>query len=275
MNVDVSPDGSALTYSTSETPGEKVWVKELPAGPVTLLTPWPRHSRRPVWSRDGTSVQFVSNAQGGHWHARSVRSDGSSPAPDTILDLEEDPLFEVVPAGSGTLFRAGDMGPNRADVGYAAGDTVRWLLDAGYNEHAVTLSPDGRWMAYVAGFSGREEVYVRPFPDVGRRRIQVSTNGGTEPVWGADGRELFFRDGEGWMTAAQVARDPDFRVVSRERLFDASSYRSDFNHRAYDVAPAGERFVMIRTVDRAAEDAGALIAVENWFRELRSAMEER
>ncbi|MDX1675156.1 MAG: protein kinase [Longimicrobiales bacterium] len=276
LTVRLSPDDRHIAFVTREAAGEKIWTKELDGGPVTLLTPWPRRSYRPVWSRDGQSIFFASNHQGGHWHARRVRADGSSPRADTVLVLES-PIFEVLPPDDDgrVVFRAGDIGPNRADVGYAAGDSVVWALRSPANEFEVALSPDGRWLAYVAGFTGRAEVYVRPFPDVASRRVQVSANGGTAPAWGPDGRELYFRDGDGWMVAARVAAAPEFSVTSRTRLFDATAYRSDPTYRAYDVDSNGSRFLMIRPLLTDGSYEGSVVVVERWFEELNAVMEDR
>ena len=70
--------------------------------------------------------------------------------------------------------------------------TVEWLLKTEANEDDAEISPDGRWLAYDSDESGESEVYVRPFPNVGEGRWQVSTNGGRNPVWGPNGQEIFY-----------------------------------------------------------------------------------
>ena len=82
-------------------------------------------------------------------------------------------------------------------AGPGADSVPRPLLQSTYDHYGMVLSPDGRWLAYVSEESGRPEVYVRPFPNVDSARIAVSVGGANEPLWRADGRELFFRDRQG------------------------------------------------------------------------------
>ena len=277
ITLSLSPQDDRLAVSEITTGVEQVWVKQLPDGPLTRLTVGSTAATRPVWTPDGRGIAYVTSDTGGTNHARILRSDGSSLAPDTLL-LTERVLWEILvgDVGQGVLFREGATGAD-ANVGHRGqGDTTgTLLLNSPFDEHAIALSPDGRWLAYVSNFSGREEVYVRPFPEVGARRVQVSGNGGTEPVWAHSGRELFYRDGEGWMTAAAVTTEPEFQVTSRERLFDARIYRSVVAYRAYDVARSDQRFVMLQAGEVEGTGAADMILVENWFTELRQVVEGR
>jgi len=118
------------------------------------------------------------------------------------------------------------------------------------------FSPDGHSIAYNSDESGRPEVYVRSFPDVGSR-IQISTGGGRRPVWAPDGRTLYYWEGNR-LTSATLARDPALRVVSRKQLFDGR-YETD-----YDISHDGSRFLMIET-----ETSGlSLVVIPNWLTEL-------
>nr|NIW38526.1 hypothetical protein [Gemmatimonadota bacterium]NIY12330.1 hypothetical protein [Gemmatimonadota bacterium] len=89
------------------------------------------------------------------------------------------------------------------------------------------------------------------------------------------GTELFFRDGQGWMTVAAVVTEPEFRVASRTRLFDASAYDFDPSYRAYDVARDDQRFIMLQRGEIQEEFAADMVLVENWLTEMRQAMERR
>lgn len=115
----------------------------------------------------------------------------------------------------------------------------------GVDELAPTVSPGGRYVAYASNETGRYEIWVRAFPDVARGRWQVSTDGGQEPVWGADGRELFYRTQPGELVAARVDTDPTFTVLSIDVLFADPELFSSERHAAFDVAADG-RFLMIR-----------------------------
>ena len=127
------------------------------------------------------------------------------------------------------------------------------------------LSPDGRWIAFSTNESGRDEVVVQPFPGPGGR-IQVSTGGGTEPVWSRDGRRLFYR-GERTLMAAVIRSSPAFTVESRDTvLTDAYVYASN-PHANWDVMPDGKHFIFLEP-----DNAGELVVVANWTAVLRARM---
>lgn len=124
------------------------------------------------------------------------------------------------------------------------------------------LSPDGRWIAYSSDESGTFQVYVRPFPDTQRSKRQVSTEGGVQPRWSRDGRELFYisLDGNRELVAARI--DPTAGIVVRERtpLFSTTPFGLQSIQRAYDVSPDAKRFLFVRTGGNLASDALVLVA---------------
>jgi serine/threonine-protein kinase len=143
------------------------------------------------------------------------------------------------------------------------------LVETPYQEAQATLSPDGQWFAYSSERSGRREVYVRPFPEADGE-FQISNGGGSSPVWGHLGRELFYLDGSDMLVAATYTASPGFSIESQETLFDASDYSMGTRGTpaGYDVTRDDQRFVMIREDD--APDAGVeLILVQNLFEELK------
>ena len=140
------------------------------------------------------------------------------------------------------------------------------LVATEFAEHSPALSPDGRWLVYVSNRSGRDEVYVRPFPNAGDARWQVSPNGGIEPVWAHSGRELFYRNGANELVAAEVVATPRFTVGTQRVLFSLVDYQTDDPHTPYAVSSDDQRFMMIR---RAGAAQGELILVLNWFEELK------
>ncbi|MGH9388847.1 MAG: TolB family protein, partial [Vicinamibacteria bacterium] len=136
---------------------------------------------------------------------------------------------------------------------------LRPLLSTPSNETVARFSPDGRWIAYQSDESGRDEVYLTAYPGPGGRS-QVSTNGGIDPAWSRDGREIFFPSG-GKMMAAAVETRPKLRVGLPKPLFDLT------NLDEYDVSLDG-RFVFIR--NRGDEAAPKSLAVVlNWFDDLK------
>jgi hypothetical protein len=124
------------------------------------------------------------------------------------------------------------------------------------------LSPDGRWLAIEQG----ADIYVRPFPGVGDRSWQITTTGGTRPVWSRQGDELFHMDPAGAMVATAVRVVPRFEVGATTKLFQGQYVAMGSGH-SYDVAK-DRRFLMIKD---AALDAIARhpTVVLNWTAELR------
>ena len=142
------------------------------------------------------------------------------------------------------------------------------LLTTPAREASPALSPDGRWLAYESDESGASEVYVRPFPDVGSGRWQVSLNGGTAPIWAHGGKELFYLNGRQEMTSVEVRPGPAFAVGERRVLFPATGYNFTGSYPLYDVAPDDRRFLMVRGVSPEGETE--VILIQNWFRELEA-----
>jgi serine/threonine-protein kinase len=163
----------------------------------------------------------------------------------------------------------------QADVDIAVrslkGDTTVRTIATGEIETQPRVSPDGRWIAFVSGESGSEQVVVQPFPGPGAR-VQVSSNGGAEPVWSRDGRRLFYRANKKFM-AATVTTAPAFAVRSRDVLFDDTFVPAAAPHANYDVSLDGKRLLVIEAVE-GAEDAQMIIVV-NWGAEVRARLRGR
>ena len=141
-----------------------------------------------------------------------------------------------------------------------------------YAERNGEISPDGRWLAYQSNESGQDEIYVRPFPEVNSGRWQVSTMGGTQPLWARSGQELFYVAPDGALMRVAVERAPSWRAGTPAKLFE-NTYAwaiSGFVGRSYDISADGRRFLAIKPA--AAEQTGAssnLVVVQNWFEELK------
>ena len=276
----LSPDDQRLAVSiVASGQLSDLWVKELPDGPLTRLSTDPGGPEKAVWSADGATIAYITR-DGGSTHARTVRLDGSLTGAFQVLLQLSRPVLEVLftPDERSLVFRAGDARIGAADLGLVdleTGTVDEDLLASEFNERAIALSPDGRWLAYVSDVTGRDEIYVRPFPSAETGRAQVSTNGGIEPVWAHNGGELFYRELEGGsMVAATYRADSNFVVEGRERLFDASPYLvgEAGNWHSYDVTRDDERFVMMRSLSVAGETVGRLVLVTNFFEELRQRM---
>jgi len=139
------------------------------------------------------------------------------------------------------------------------------FLQSRFDEAAPGFSPDGRWLAYMSNQSGRYEVYVQPYPGPGGK-WQISTEGGTEPVWNPNGHELFYRSGDKMM-ASEITTQPGF-AAGKPRMLFQGQYDPNIPRANYDVSPDGQRFLMIKTNEQ--ESAPTQInVVLNWFEELK------
>lgn len=138
----------------------------------------------------------------------------------------------------------------------------RLLLGSEANEDEPALSPDGRWLAYTSDESGRREVFVRPFPDLGAK-WQISTAGGFSPKWSRNGRELFYRDGTHLMVVA-VGGGQSFGVGRPRPLFKDSI--PPWLNGGYDVSPDGQHLL---TMEIEEDGAKRIVVVLDWFEELK------
>jgi hypothetical protein len=141
-----------------------------------------------------------------------------------------------------------------------------------FNDTMGRFSPDGRWVAYQSGESGRNEVYVVPFPGPGGK-WQVSTGGGQYPRWRRDGKELFFLAGANTVMSATVnGAGSAFEVGAVQRLFEAplrtNGYLGFGSGYVYDVFPDGQRFLIDKLADEQAAPAPIQV-ITNWTSTLR------
>lgn len=213
----------------------QVWVKHLPDGPLVRLTYDGRVNMRPAWNPDGLSVLFVSD-RGENRDIWTKRADGAAEAErllDYTLDVDE-----------------------------------------------ALYSSDGRWLLHRRGSQRgtRDILTIGPGHDTkpqplldSDQEVQVSSGGGTEPVWSPSTMELFYRDGRGNLVSAQYGDGETFVVESRTVLFDTSPYFGNAFHPTYDITQDAQRFVMVRWSDSSSLDED-LNVVENWLDEVALAL---
>ncbi|HET9294807.1 MAG TPA: protein kinase, partial [Gemmatimonadales bacterium] len=267
-SVALSPDGTQIAVSMSGGGGSDIWIKQLSTGAFSRL-PFGENSGadRPVWTTDGRGVAFLATRTERRtaWVRRADGSDSARAAARTGTRADE---IAFDPLGRYVILRTEGAGPGtrRLMAVPTAGDsTPRMLVSSQFDHYAMTLSPDGNWLAYVSEESGTPEVYVRPFPNTDSARIAVSVSGGQEPVWRRDGKELFFRDPRGAMYAVAVTTGAQFTHGSPSLLFAAPGLAKLPYHRAYDVHPDGKRFLMITS---GGLDSRGIEVILNWRVEL-------
>jgi serine/threonine-protein kinase len=153
---------------------------------------------------------------------------------------------------------------------------VRPLIQGPLVDRNAEVSPDGRWLAYESNDSGQPQVFVRPFPDVDREKIQVSTAGGVQPLWAGNGRELFYIAPGDELMSVPVKLGNSWTAGTPARLIDAPYFRGGGNDsRMYDVSPDGKRFLMIKPEVSASQPAARIVVVQHWLEELKRLVPRR
>jgi serine/threonine-protein kinase len=228
-----------------------------------------------IWTPDGRRVVFDWVATGApnlFWQP----VDGSSP-PERLTQ-SKNIHFPASWSPDGQTLAFSEIDAN-ADAGYdivllhIADRRVTPFLNSRFSERNPQISPDGHWIAYESNESGREEVYVRPFPGAGGK-WQVSGEGGYDPLWARDGRELFYRkDGAKRATevyAVDIRTGPEFSIAKPRLLFTGPDdiQRHGVNN-VWDITPDGKRFLMVKRGERKAQPVTELVLVQNWFEEIR------
>jgi predicted RNase H-related nuclease YkuK (DUF458 family) len=271
MGMALSPDGARLVLPILGPTGVDLWARDR-SGILSRLT-FDGSNARPAWRPDGQAIAFLSNRLKPARDVWMKRADGSGTAQLLLTSDRQIDEISFSHDGQWLVYRLG-TGADRDVYGIRPGrDSVGTpLLATQYEERAATLSPDDHWMAYVSNETGRDEVYVCPFPEASASKWQVSTDGGTEPVWERDGRELFYRNGNDDLVAVEVTAATTFAVGSKRVLFSARPYYPDVNHANYDVDRGGRRFLMLR-ID--STSGGELILVDHWFADVTAMMRSR
>jgi Tol biopolymer transport system component len=265
--------------------GDDIWVKRLPDGPLSRVSFDSAAEYRPRWMPDGR-LMFASNrgartadSIGGGLYAR--RADGTGQ--DSMIVRDSAGVYEGQwsPDGRWLVFRTGGVvsragGRDIVAIRPGVDSAPAPLIATRYDEQAIAIAPNGRWIAYESNETGRKEVFLRPFPATDDGKWQVSSGGGVAPLWSRDGRELFYVNPAREMVAVAVESAAEPQLGARQVLFrlDDRLYMSSTEfYTPYDVAPDG-RFIMARQLDapRDAIEGAPLIVVENWIEEVRAMM---
>jgi serine/threonine-protein kinase len=266
----LSPDGTRLAVMIRQTGSQsQIWVRPLPSGPRTLLSFASRENWRPRWTRDGRRVSFLSGSGPADLALVSRRFDASDrgdtllPASGALSEIEWHPDSQTV------ILRIGNLVGTRDIMRFTPGtDTApRMILGGTQDELGPTISPDGKWLAYLSNESGRPEIYVRPFDDPMSRRTPVSVDGASVPVWSRNGKELFWRGADGAsMYVADVRTGATFSAGEPRLLFSRSEYVWEYFARSFDVSLDGQRFLMVST---AGSQTDEMVLVLNLSAQLR------
>lgn len=232
----------------------------------------------PVWTPDGTRVAFTTWFEG-EIGLGLVRADGSGQVEELVKGVGmrsfERTHPAILPDGTGMILSGlgpGAMAEDLLFVPLTGERRLERLFQAAGNERNPAVAPSGRLIAYNSDESSRSEVYVRPFPDAGSRKWQISTEGGVGPVWTRGGSEIVYVDGQGRMVAVAVrSRGNDAIDFSKpEPLFTLRNGLGPGDDRVWDVTSDGKRFLVGvgDEVVKGPERAPELILIQNWADEL-------
>ncbi len=265
----LSPDGKrvAVVRSDPQTRTSDIYVIDLARGASSRLTFDPGEDRYPVWSPDGNRIAWSANRDGAFQIYQKL---ASGVGQEELLLKADVPITPSSWSADGRFILYTQTDPKtRFDL---------WVLPLAGNrqpspfwqtpfiETNGCFSPDGRWIAYQSDDQGRFEVYVQTFPASGGK-WQISTNGGIQPWWRSDGRELYYLSADGKLMAVEVKPGGSFAAGVPRTLFDLAPARALGGVSSYAVTAAGDRFLFVT----AREEAASLqfTVVTNWTAEAK------
>jgi eukaryotic-like serine/threonine-protein kinase len=261
----LSPDGRQIAVGITDEVLQ-TWLYDFSRETLTRLTFEGKSNLNPVWTPDGKRIAIQSNREGPlnlFWQ----RADGSGGLEHLITS--EFNNFPSSFSPDGQLLAFNEITPT---TGYdiwvlrLSDRKAQPFLRTEFNEGVPRFSPDGHWLAYISDESGRFEVYVQPYPGPGGK-WQISTEGGREPVWNPNGRELFYRTGDKMM-AVDIATQPSFSAGKPRVLFEGPHVVAFGATANYDVSADGQRFLMLKPIEQNSPPT-QINVVLNWFEELK------
>ena len=260
----ISPDGQRVAVTVRGADHDDVWMYDLTRETWSRFTSTGNNAF-PLWAPDGRTLTYVSDKNSlDNMYRRSLDGGAeerllTSDRPNYPFSWSRDGVLMFV---SISLRSAQDLWILRTGAERKATP----FLETPFVEGAPALSPDGRWVAYVSGESGRSEIHVMPFLGSGEK-LTISTEGGNEPVWSRNGRELFYRSGDAMM-AVEVTTSPLLSAGRPRRLFERPYEVSHALWPDYDVSTDGQRFLLVKAIE--SFDAPAQInVVLDWSDELK------
>jgi Tol biopolymer transport system component len=253
----LSPDGRRIALVISEA-NDDVWVFDIGRRILNRLTSQVR-SLNPVWTADGQRLIYRSTREG-RINLFARNADGTG-AEERLTDSPTNQTPQAV-SPDGQLLVFGNQPLDLWTLPLTGGGKPRPFIESPFRESGAAISPDGTAIAYASDESGRDEVYVQPFPN-GGAKTQVSTGGGQTPRWSASG-EIFYLAGPR-VVAVRVTTKPTLTVAAPQVLFTSTSFVT--NNNPFDVAADGQRLLMIKEDDRSAAST-RIDLVQNWGQEL-------
>jgi Tol biopolymer transport system component len=271
----LSPDGAKIAVDIADEEND-IWTWDLARGQLMRLTFGPAQDYYPVWMPDGRSLVYSEETNDGAvaftFDIFRKAADNTGSAERLTKSTTTKFVSGLSPDGRLLVYREGPpLGDhNLFLLALDKTSPPQPLFQTTFSEANAEISPDGRWIAYQSNESGKYEVYVRPFPAVDSGRWEVSTGGGTTPLWSRNGRELFYVSG-GKLVSVALPPAPvggTFSFGRPQPLFALTPYFLTTG-RTFDVSADGQRFLAIK-LPEATKSQDALVVVSHWFDELKA-----
>jgi serine/threonine protein kinase len=259
ISVSLSPDGTKAavarsggrsSVSAGGDPPANIWILDLQRGISSRLTLDASDSdENPVWSPDGSRIVFASHHRGGLAEVYEKSSRGTGEATLVLSSSENVHPIDWSPDGGRILLEVADTnGRMHLSILPLSGDKKPVpFTQSRFNEGQGQFSPDGRLIAYTSNESGAQEIYVRSLSSP-EEKWQVSAHGGAAPRWRADGRELYYIDGEGTLMSVAAKLSPRFEAATPTPLFKTRVPSTDFwfygGAANYAVSADGQRILV-------------------------------
>ena len=272
----ISPDGTRVAVEIEDQQND-IWVWNFARETLTRVTSDPGLDKAPLWTPDGKRLIFTSQTGGVlgalFWQAADGSGEAERLTDATLIQRAS----AMLPDGSGILFSEGGGvnllrldGPRRVET------VIRTAQGGG----SGVVSPDGKWLAYVERETSSSQVFVSPFANPSQGRTLVSKDGGMQPRWSSDGRELYFAALDGGLMSVSVSGGATLSIGTPSRVVDKILYNGlglFERPAAFDVAPDGKRFLMLKPVNdpSRSSEAATVIVVRNWIEELKRLMAPR
>jgi serine/threonine protein kinase len=266
-NVEISPDGNRVAVDINTGGNRDIWVIDIARAVPSRITFDPGADWTPSWSSDGKSLLFGSSRNGAGIYQKSSSGVG---ADEVVFDSDQTEIpIHWSPNGRYAVFSRPKRGANTSPydtwiVDLMGEKKATPFIESPFDKIHARISPDGRWIAYATNDSGMYQIVVQSFPDPNGGKWQITAQGGLEPKWRRDGRELYYLALDGTLTAVPVKTDRTFEAGTPEPLFETEltiNRNQPSRDRRYDVAADG-RFLIVTTTGTTGP--APVTAVVNW-----------
>jgi Tol biopolymer transport system component len=271
FNPELSPNDLSVAVNRTVEAYQDIWLIENARSILRRFTFDPLSDQLPIWSHDGRRVIFGSNRLTTAYdlYVKDVNGSGA----ETVLLQSSENKFPMSASRDGRFLLYRNTGPNTNwdlwALGLDGSATDRKpfpVVQSSFQELIGEISPDNRWVVYQSNESGRYEIYVQAFPQAGPR-TQISTQGGSQPRWRPDGKELFFVGLDSRLMAASIDLDAQGQLQAGQpqTLFGMRTPGGPVpipQKQQYDVSLDGRRFLVNSVSD--AGTSSTITLVLNW-----------